>query len=137
MAIPAVNLSYVGKGPTANGETLANNEGGPLGKALVGYGTATLDGAATTFTVNFIDGTKTPFGTWSGPAGNQVLTAAKPALIKIIRVFDVNGTDDTAAATVTAIVSAVSTTGFTVTLSGADVNAHTLSFVAEIYPSLS
>jgi len=137
MSIPAVALSYVGQGPTANGQTIADQRSGPIAKTLIGYGTATLDGSATTFVVNFIDGTKTPFGTWSGPAGNQVLSATKPALVAVQRVFDVNGTDDTAAATITAIVSAITTTGFTVTISGAGTNAQTLSFSAIIVPSLS
>lgn len=58
MSIPAVNLAYIGLGPTAQGQIIASNNSGPLAKQLVGYGTATLDGAATTFTVNYIDGTQ-------------------------------------------------------------------------------
>lgn len=62
MAIPAVNLTYLGNGPTASGQVTSNLQGGPLGKTLVGIGTATLDGAASTFTVNWVDGTQRPFG---------------------------------------------------------------------------
>lgn len=56
MSIPAVNLTYVGAGPNANGQIVADQTSGPKSKELVGYGTATLDGSATTFSVNFIDG---------------------------------------------------------------------------------
>lgn len=62
MAIPAVNLSYIGQGPTAGGVITGNNQGGPLGKTLIAMGTATLDGALTTFTVNWLDGVQKPFG---------------------------------------------------------------------------
>lgn len=57
MAIPAVNLSYIGQPASpAAGQVFASNDSGPLGKVIVGTGTATLDGALTAFTVNFIDG---------------------------------------------------------------------------------
>ncbi len=62
MAIPAVNLSYIGAGPAATGTITSNYQGGPQGKTLLGMGTATLDGAATTFTVNWLDGVQKPFG---------------------------------------------------------------------------
>lgn len=139
MAIPAVNMSYVGQGPAANGEYIAaSNESGPASKYLVGYGTATLDGASTSFTANFVDGTVTPFGTWTGSGAGQSFTAAKPAIIDGYRLAaGLSGTADTAAASVTAVVSAVSTTGCTITISGADTNGHTLSFAVEIYPYLS
>ena len=57
MSIPAVNLTYLGQPATpSQGQIIHGNDSGPMGKRLIGYGTATLDGAATTFTVNFVDG---------------------------------------------------------------------------------
>lgn len=93
MAISAVNLSYIGAGPTAAGQILASNDPGPLAKVLVGYGTATLDGSSTTFTVNFIDGVQkleqstvllqllsaTAAATLGGVANQQVFTTANAA----------------------------------------------------------
>lgn len=137
MAITAVPLKYIGNGPTANGERLANITSGPASKVLQAYGTAILDGVATSFTANFVDGTITPFGTWAGVPGNQTLTAAAPALVAAWRIVNVNGTADTAAAATTATVSAVTTTGFTVTISAAGTAAQTLSFMVEIVPYLS
>lgn len=137
MAITAVPLKYIGSGPTANGERIADITSGPASKILQAYGTATLDGTSTSFTANFVDGTITPFGTWSGVPGNQTLTAAAPALASAWRIVSVNGTADTAAAATTAVVSAVSTTGLTITISAAGTAAQTLSFMVELVPYLS
>lgn len=59
MAIAAQNATYVNQGPSASGQVLAPNELSNLENALVGTATFTLDGALTSATLNFIDGTKT------------------------------------------------------------------------------
>jgi hypothetical protein len=60
MSIANVNLSYIGQPkPAAGGQILANNNQGPLARTLVGLATIVLDGAATTGTINYIDGTQT------------------------------------------------------------------------------
>lgn len=63
MAITPVNLSYIGYGglpagssAVGQGQTAAGQDSGPLAKTLVGTGVVTLDGAATSFGLNFIDG---------------------------------------------------------------------------------
>ncbi len=62
MAIAAVNLSYLGQPSSpAQGQIINSGLGGPLAGALVGIGTAVLDGAATTFTLNWIDGSQKIF----------------------------------------------------------------------------
>jgi len=131
MSIPAVNLSYVGQGPTGNGQTIADQRSGPIAKQLVGFGTATLDGSLTTFDVNFIDGTKTPFGTWSGPAGNQVLTATAPFAVIVERITP---STDTAASTISAYAGVPTTVKVPVVISGAGSNGQLLSFLVYIVP---
>ena len=56
------NLTYLGSGGNspvgspAQGQVIASNDAGPLAKIQYGYVTLTGDGAATTATINFIDG---------------------------------------------------------------------------------
>jgi len=59
MAITAVNASYLTQGPAVSGQILANNAKSATETALVYTALVTLDGASTTFTLNFIDGTQT------------------------------------------------------------------------------
>jgi len=60
MSISAVNLTYIGQGPSSGGGQILNdNTPGPKGRSVVGYGQATLDGNLSAFTVNFIDGVAT------------------------------------------------------------------------------
>lgn len=59
MAITAVSAVYATQGPTQSGQVLADNSASSSEVALVFTGTAVLDGTLTTFTLNFIDGTKT------------------------------------------------------------------------------
>ena len=60
MAISTVNLSYIGQPkPAAGGQILSNGTPGPLSRTLVGLATIVLDGATTTGTINYIDGTQT------------------------------------------------------------------------------
>lgn len=59
MAISTVNAFYQGLGPTVTNEVLANYNSSPGAYELTGYCLPILDGSATTFTVNWIDGTAT------------------------------------------------------------------------------
>lgn len=114
MAISAVALSYSGQGPTASGQVLATADGGPQAQDFEGFGTATLDGSATSFTVNFIDGTATlPF---------------TPSAVLV----SVCGGTQPAAAVVSAIADAISNTGFTCRLSGAGTNTNTLKIAVRV-----
>jgi hypothetical protein len=62
MAISAANLSYVGQpASAAQGQIVNNGLGGPLSEQLLGIATFTGDGASTTATVNWIDGTQKIF----------------------------------------------------------------------------
>jgi|SRR6267378_280068 len=62
MAIAAVNLSYLGQPSSpAQGQIVNSGLGGPLSETLTGIGTAILDGAATSFTLNWIDGVQKIF----------------------------------------------------------------------------
>lgn len=58
MAITAGNASYLGTGPAATGQIIAQQgESGSRAKTLYGTATVTGDAASSTFDVNFIDGT--------------------------------------------------------------------------------
>jgi hypothetical protein len=114
MSISAVNLTYIGGGPTKTGQIVAQRS--DSGKRILrGYGTATLDGSATSFTVNLIDGTEIlPF---------------TPSAANIA----VCGGDQQATAYVNATVSAIDATTATVKLSGEGTNTKTLKFLMEIF----
>lgn len=58
-ASAAVNLSYIGAGPTAGQQIIADVNSGPRGKTLYGYGTIVSGSDATTVRVNYIDGVQT------------------------------------------------------------------------------
>ena len=61
MSITSVNAIYPWGGPTASNQIVVSGSGEPdlEGLDLEGVGVAVLDGASTTFTLNFIDGTNT------------------------------------------------------------------------------
>lgn len=62
MAIPAANLVYLGQpAVAAQGQIFNNGLGGPLSRENVGIATFTGDGAATTATLNWIDGVQKPY----------------------------------------------------------------------------
>lgn len=208
MSIAAVNLSYIGQpSVAAQGQVVASNDSGPLGKVVVGIGTAVLDGAATTFTLNWIDGVQkifqnqvqVPFFAVTAPAtiggvANQAVYSSVGATGQF-RVgqsvviagfansgnngtFTINGVTttsvtvtnassvaetnyqasgvvnlgavlpavqvtrsqisaanvaDTAASTTTAVPSAITSTGCTITISAAGSAAQTLSVLAELF----
>jgi hypothetical protein len=215
MAIAAVNMSYIGQPSSpAQGQIVNSGLGGPLANALVGIGTATLDGAATTFTLNWIDGTQKifqrpqvivpvlsvtapatiggvanqavysgvgsygqfrvgqsiTFAGFSTAANNGAFTinALSTSSIQVTNASSVAETNpqasgsvnfgavlpaipgssgvtnfrslvsaanvaDTAAGTITALISSVSATGCTVTISAAGSNGQTLSVLVPLY----
>lgn len=58
MAIAAANMSFDGNGPSATGQILASRSGaGNEARRLIGTATFTGDGASTSATLNYIDGT--------------------------------------------------------------------------------
>lgn len=109
MAITTSNPTYVTQGPTASGQILASGPSGMAELAYIGVSTLTLDGAATTAVINFIDGTATlPF--------TPTAVFAKAV-----------GGNQPAAAFIDVETSTISTNvSFTVKLSGAGTNANTL-----------
>ena len=114
MAIAAVNAVYRTQGPTQSGQVLADNSSSSSEVALVFTGTAILDGSTTTFTLNFIDGTKT--------------LSFTPSAVLI----GITGGTQAAATVAAANVSAITNTGCTVNVSGAGTNLNTLTFVGFI-----
>lgn len=58
MAIATANLTYIGSGPTATGQICVQDGlSGDFARTLVGTVTFTGDGASTSATMNYIDGT--------------------------------------------------------------------------------
>ena len=114
MAITVGTSSYLSAGPAKSGQILAPNTLSGLEVALVGAVTLTLDGSATSAVVNFIDGTQTV-------QFNSTNASAVPA-------FVVGGTQG-AAAVVSVITDTITSTGFTVRLSGAGTSANTIKLV--------
>lgn len=109
MAISAVNLSYVGLGPSAGQQIIADQTSGPKSKSLVGFGTAILDGTATTFTANYIDGVQT--------MGRTVILPLQSVLASV-------PTPGTGALTLTAVAaSSGGTAVYTGTITGGAANA--------------
>jgi hypothetical protein len=60
MANPVVNLSYIGNGPSGQGQVIAESTGGPKAKTLYAYGTVVASSSTfsttTVATINWIDG---------------------------------------------------------------------------------
>lgn len=80
MAIAAANLVYIGQpSAPAAGQLAAGVSSGPLTKELQGVATFTGDGATTTATLNFIDGTQKVFQVPQVIVG--LFAAAAPATI--------------------------------------------------------
>lgn len=108
MAVAAQNATYLTQGPAATGQIIANNEKSSTELALVGTATFTLDGATTSATLNFIDGTQTlPF------TPSAVLAT-------------VVGGNQGATAVVTVTTDTITNTGCTVRFSAAGTAAKTL-----------
>lgn len=108
MAIADVNASYSGIGPTADSQILATSDGGAQAQDLEAFGTATLDGSATSFNFNWIDG-----------------TAALPFTPSAVLVSVCGGTQP-AAAVISAIGDGITNKKCVIRLSGAGTNTNTL-----------
>lgn len=107
MAITASNPAAVGTYPASTGQILAASESGKQAQTYFATVTLTGDGAASTATVNYIDGT-------------QTLNAAPTAVL-------VSRIGGTAASTISVSGVAISgATSFTVNLSAAPANAATV-----------
>jgi hypothetical protein len=115
MAITAPNVSYSGTGPTATGQVIADRgDAGNFAQNLVGTFTVVLDGALTTFVMNYIDG--------------SAVLGFKPSTI----LWSKNGGTESTAAVVK-IVDNGDGIGATVTLSAAGTNANTLKYGVALY----
>lgn len=91
MAIVAGTAVYTGTGPTQTGQIIAHTSGGPTeARTLRGTATVTGDGASATFTVNFIDGTKTLGFTPSLILCNRIGGAAT-STISVVSAVPVDG----------------------------------------------
>ena len=127
-ASAAINLSYVGQGPSGGGQIIADQTSGPKSKSLYAYGQLVSGSDATTATVNFIDGTQslgqvivTSLQSVAAPvtlngvanqafyAGNKGASAFQVGQSAVIAGFA------TSANNVTATVNVVTATGFYVT----------------------
>jgi hypothetical protein len=118
MAIADVNVTYSGQGPTDSGQVFSDAASGGLGAQAIEFsGTATLDGAATTFNINWIDGTKTLSFTPSGVILSRVVRASDTGL-NTINITPVGGN--------------MTNAKMVATLSAAGTNAQTVSFVGRI-----
>lgn len=137
MAITAVNMVPVGQGPTVTKQpNFADQTSGPLSKRLVFYGTATCDAQnSTTFVANWIDGSATPFCTWSGPAGNQTGTATVPAAAIVGMAAPAASNPETTAICIG--VSQLTTTGCTITLNTNGTSGNKINFIVVVYPFLT
>ena len=114
MAIADVNVTFTGNGPTASGQIIASNQTGPSAQDLEFTGTATLDGSATSFNLNWIDGSATlPFT----PSGV---------------IIGVSGGNQGAAAVVSAVAHSIDNKKCIVRLSGAGTNTKTLQVSGRI-----
>jgi len=115
MAITAVNATYFTQGPTQSGQILADQGSSLAETTLEFFATAILDGTSTSFTLNFIDGTKT-------------LSFTPRAVV-----VDVVG--GTQAATVAPSVASTTptATGVTITLGAAGTSTNTLTIAGRIY----
>lgn len=114
MAIADVNASYSGIGPTADSQILATSDGGTQAQDLEAFGTATLDGASTTFNFNWIDGTAAlPFTPSAAIAG-------------------VFGGTQGAAAVVSVVVDSITNKKAVIRLSGAGTNTNTLKVAVRV-----
>lgn len=115
-----VNATWQGSGPSFTNQVVAL--GGKDNQELAYRGFVTFTGDASTagFTVNFIDGTQTPFFTQGNPP-----TAVAP---KLVLVGPAIGTSSTACIYTT--VSSITASAFTVTTSAAiPANSYTVPFI--------
>lgn len=118
MAIADVVAVYNGQGPTGSGQIFASaTDAGSAAQELSFSGTAILDGAATTFNINWIDGTKTLPFTPSGVLISRAVRSTDTGL-NSINVFAAGGN--------------VTNAKMVATISAAGTSTQTISFVGKI-----
>src|SRR6185369_14754863 len=91
MSITAGNAAYNGNGPTQTGQILVATLGEPQGRTFYGTATVTGDGSSSSFSVNFIDGTKDIGFTPTAILCNRIGGAAT-ATIAVVSAVPVDGT---------------------------------------------
>jgi hypothetical protein len=118
-----VNATWTTSGPAFTNQVVAFGGKDAIEDAYHGYASFTGDGATTTVTVNFIDGTQTPFFTQANPP-----TAVAPKLVLV-------GPMQTVSTNSVYIegVYGISTTAFTIQLS-ADAPAVAITIPFIVFP---
>ena len=130
MAIPAQNLTYLTQGPSATGQEFAASPTGMLEVALIGTATFVLDGALTSATLNFIDGTSTVL--FGPPITSGGVLVPFPNNASAVTVQVIGGTQP-AAAYISASADTITTTGCTVRFSIAGTNTNTVKLLVTVY----
>ena len=122
----SVNATWQGSGPQFTNQVMALGGKDALELAYRGRATFTGDGSTATVTVNFIDGTQTPFFTQANPP-----TAVAPTTV--MATAGSNGSTNAGAWSSTVYivgVTSITTTGFVVTASTAFLaSSYTIDFI--------
>lgn len=105
MAITTVNATYIPSGPTADKQIMAFGPGSSQEIAYIGTATFTGDGASSTATLNYIDGTAALNFTPSAIIACRVGGAAT-ATIGVVSVVDAGNSNKTATVQFTGAVNA-------------------------------
>jgi len=118
MSLTLANPTYATQGPSKSGQILANNEQTALETAFIGRSVVTLDGSATTGTINFIDGTQTIFSTGTSQAyPNQGLSPVVAPAAVTCQIVGAVGANAAANNALTVNAGTPTTTGFPIYLS--------------------
>lgn len=131
MAIPAQSLVLTGSSgiPVGPGTVMAIGGSDHQELAYKGIVTFVLDGALTTATLNFVDGTQGLFFASSAVAPGAAVTFVAPSAV----VATVVGGTQPAAAYITAVADLPTTTGCTIRFSVAGTNTNTVKLLIQVY----
>ena len=105
MSIATVSASYLPTGPTADKQIMASGPGSSAEIAYIGTATFTGDGASSTATLNYIDGTAALSFTPTAILACRVGGAAT-ATISVVSVVDAGNSNKTATVTFSGTVNA-------------------------------
>ena len=124
MAVPAQNLVLTGSSqiPVGQGTVLAYGGSDHQEVAYKGTATFTLDGATTSATLNWVDGTQGLFFSSSAVAPGATVTFVAPSAV----IVSVTGGNQGATAVVSVVADTITTTGCTIRFSAAGTNTKTL-----------